>query len=54
MEKIKFTKKQKCYICQELIMGGIVGQDFHYVKAKYGEERYYCKTCMQKLVRGEI
>jgi hypothetical protein len=47
-------KKQKCHICDEIIMGGVAGKDFHYVKAKSGQDRYYCEKCMQKLMRGEI
>ena len=48
------AKKKNCYICGELLAGGVMGEDIHYVKAKYGQERYYCGKCMQKLLRGEI
>ncbi len=54
MVREKEQKKQKhlCYECGQLIIGGVEGKDFHYVK-NLGATRWYCEKCMNKLLRGE-
>ena len=43
-----------CRVCGEVKIGAVLGKDMHYVKARNGEERFYCEKCMKKLMRGEI
>ena len=54
MARKKEPKKEKhlCYECGQLIMGGVVGEDLHFIK-NLGTTRWYCDKCMKKLLRGE-
>lgn len=52
MEKTEKKAKKICYNCGEIIMGGIIGLDIHYV-TNAGKTRWYCEKCMKKLMRGE-
>lgn len=44
--------KKVCYECGEILMGGRLGIDIHYV-TNAGKTRWYCGKCMKKLMRGE-